>query len=196
MLRTDFTVGGEASGSDPDIFSAVIKNVFGVRLRLVAGYPGGAEITLAMERREVEGRCGWSYSSLKLQRPEWVATKQVNIPVQLALEKSPELPDVPLIMDFAATDRQRQMLRLVFSRQSMARPFVAPPGIPEDRKQALRAAFDETMADPEFLAEAKARGLEVNPVSGVDIDKLIRELYQTPADVVAEVRATIARGAK
>jgi len=196
MLAKDFTVGGEGSASDPDIFSAVIKNVFGVRLRLVAGYPGGAEITLAMERREVEGRCGWSYSSLKLQRPEWVATKQVNIPVQLALEKSPELPDVPLIMDFATTERQRQILRLVFSRQSMARPFVAPPGIPEDRKQALRAAFDETMADPEFLAEAKARGLEVNPVSGVDIDKLIRELYQTPADVVAEVRATIARGAK
>jgi len=195
MLAKNFTVGGEGSGSDPDIFSIVIRNVFGVKLRLVAGYPGGAEVSLAIERREVDGRCGWSYSSLKLQRPDWVRDKQVNIPVQLALHKNPELADVPLITDLATTERQRQILRLVFSRQTMARPFVAPPGIPADRKQALRAAFDQTMADPEFLAEAKARGLEVNPVSGADIDKLIGEVYQTPADVVAEVRAAIAQGA-
>ena len=131
-----------------------------------------------------------------MQRPAWLTEKQINIPVQLALERSPDLPDVPLIMDFAKTERQRQMLRLVFSRQNMARPFMTPPGIPEDRRQALRAAFDKTMADPEFLADAKARGLDVNPVSGADIDKLIRDVYQTPADVVAEVRATIAQGAK
>jgi hypothetical protein len=125
-----------------------------------------------------------------------VERKQVNILVQLALKKSPELPGIPLIAEFATTDRQRQILRLVFGRQAMARPFVAPPGIPADRKQALRAAFEKTMADPDFLAEARQRGLEVNPVTGADIDKLIDELYQTPADVVAEVRAIIAQGAK
>ena len=103
---------------------------------------------------------------------------------------------MPLITDFAATDRQRAILRLVFSRQAMARPFLAPPGIPPERKQALRAAFDETMRDPAFLAEAKQRGLEVNPVSGAEIDKLIEELYQTPADIIAEVRDSIAPGAK
>jgi hypothetical protein len=119
----------------------------------------------------------------------------VNILVQLALGRSPELPDVPLIADLATTDRQRQILRLVFSRQAMARPLLAPPGIPDDRKQALRAAFDETMKDPAFLAEAKQHGLEVNPVSGAEIDKLIEELYQTPADIIAEVRASIAPGA-
>jgi tripartite-type tricarboxylate transporter receptor subunit TctC len=194
-LTKPFTVGGEGSGSDPDIFAAIMRNVFGVKLRLVSGYPGTAEITLAIERGEIDGRCGWSYSSLKQQHPDWVADKQVNILVQLALSRSPELPDVPLIADLAATDRQRQILRLVFSRQAMARPFLAPPGIPEDRKQALRAAFDETMKDPAFLAEAKQRGLEVNPVSGPEIDKLIEELYQTPADIIAEVRASIAPGA-
>ena len=195
-LTTPFTVGGEGSASDPDIFATVVRNVFGVKLRLVSGYPGSAEVALANERREVDGRCGWSYSSLKQQRPEWVERKQVNILVQLALKKSPELPDIPLITEFATTDRQRQILRLVFSRQAMARPFVAPPGIPADRKQALRAAFEKTMADPDFQAEARQRGLEVNPVTGADIDKLIDELYQTPADVVAEVRAIIAQGAK
>jgi tripartite-type tricarboxylate transporter receptor subunit TctC len=195
-LTTPFTVGGEGSGSDPDIFATVVHNVFGVKLRLVSGYPGSAEVALAIERREVDGRCGWSYSSLRQQRPEWITNKQVNILVQLALKKTPELPDVPLVTEFATTDRQRQILRLVFSRQAMARPFTAPPGIPAERKQALRKAFDETMADPAFLAEAKQRGLEVNPVTGAEIDALIAELYQTPPDIVAEVRATIAPGAK
>jgi tripartite-type tricarboxylate transporter receptor subunit TctC len=195
-LKIPFTVGGEGSGSDPDIFATVVRNVFGVKLRLVSGYPGSAEVALAIERREVDGRCGWSYSSLRLQRPDWITNKQMNILVQLALAKTPELPDVPLITDFATTDRQRQILRLVFSRQAMARPFTAPPGIPADRKAALRKAFADTMADPAFLEEAKQRGIEVNPVSGEEIDALIADLHRSPPDVVAEVRASIAPGAK
>jgi tripartite-type tricarboxylate transporter receptor subunit TctC len=195
-LTTPFTVGGEGSGSDPDIFSTVVRNVFGVKLRLVSGYPGTAEIALAIERGEVDGRCGWSYSSLVQQHPDWVTGKLVNILVQLALAKTPDLPEVPLITDFAANERQRQILRLVFSRQAMARPFVAPPGIAPERRDALRAAFDATMRDPEFLAEAKRRGLDVNPVSGAKIDKLIGELYATPGDIIAEVRATVAPGAR
>jgi len=196
MLTIPFTVGGEGTGSDPDIFSAVVRNVFGVRLKLISGYPGTAEVALAIERGEVDGRCGWSWSSLKLTKPDWIADKRVNLITQLALKKSPELPDVPLIFDFATNERQRQILKLMLSRQSMARPFAAPPDLPEDRKAALRAAFDRTMADAEFLAEAKQRGLEVNPVSGAEIDKLVGELYQTPADIVAELRAIISEGAR
>jgi tripartite-type tricarboxylate transporter receptor subunit TctC len=195
-LKIPFTVGGEGSGSDPDIFATVVRNVFGVKLRLVSGYPGSAEVALAIERREVDGRCGWSYSSLRQQRPDWITNRQVNILVQLALAKAPELPDVPLITDFATTERERQILRLVFSRQAMARPFTAPPGIPAERKAALRKAFADTMADPAFLEEAKQRSLEVNPVSGAEIDALIGDLYRSPPDVVAEVRASIAPGAK
>jgi tripartite-type tricarboxylate transporter receptor subunit TctC len=195
-LKIPFTVGGEGSGSDPDIFATVVRNVFGVKLRLVSGYPGSAEVALAIERREVDGRCGWSYSSLRQQRPDWITNRQVNILVQLALAKAPELPDVPLITDFATTERERQILRLVFSRQAMARPFTAPPGIPAERKAALRKAFADTMADPAFLEEAKQRSLEVNPVSGAEIDALIGDLYRSPPDVVAEVRASISPGAK
>jgi tripartite-type tricarboxylate transporter receptor subunit TctC len=196
MLTIPFTVGGEGTGSDPDIFSAVMRNAFGVKLKLVSGYPGTAEVALAVERGEIDGRCGWSWSSLKLTKPDWIAGKRVNLVTQLALKKSPELPDVPLIFDFATNDRQRQILKMMLSRQSMARPFAAPPDLPEDRKAALRTAFDQTMADAEFLAEAKQRGLEVNPVGGAEIDKLVAELYQTPADIVAELRATISEGAR
>jgi len=196
MLTTPFTVGGEGSGSDPDIFSAMVRNIFGVKLKLVSGYPGSAEVALAIERGEVDGRCGWSWSSLKLIRPDWIAGKRVNLVTQLALQKSPELPDVPLIFEFAGTDRQRQILRLVLSRQSMARPFAAPPDLPPERKDALRRAFDATMADADFLVEARQRGLEVNPVQGAEIDRLVGELYQTPADVLAEARAAISEGAR
>src|SRR5215470_17077571 len=103
----------------------------------------------------------------------------------MALQKSPELPDVPLVMDAARNERERQILRLVLARQAMGWPFIAPPDLPADRAQALRAAFDATMKDPEFLAEAKQRLLEVNPMSGVEIGKLVTELYQTPAEVIA-----------
>jgi tripartite-type tricarboxylate transporter receptor subunit TctC len=196
MLTIPFTVGGEGSGSDPDIFSAVMRNAFGARLKLVSGYPGSAEVALAIERGEIDGRCGWSWSSLKLLKPDWISNKRLNIITQLALKKSPELPDVPLIFEFATTDRQRQILKLVLSRQSMARPFAAPPDLPADRKAALRQAFDQTMADPEFLAEARQRGLEVNPVGGAEIDALVDDLYRTAPDITTEVRSMISEGAR
>ena len=195
-LIKPFTVAGEGSGSDPDVFSAVLKNAFGARLKLVSGYPGSAEVALAIERGEVDGRVGWSWSSLKLLKPDWVAGQRVNFIVQLALNKSQELAQAPLILDFADSERKRQILRLVLSRQPMARPFAAPPGLPQDRLRALRKAFDATMADPEFLAEAKHRGLEVNPVSGSEIDRLVDELYSTPPDIVAETRRMISDGAR
>jgi tripartite-type tricarboxylate transporter receptor subunit TctC len=196
LLAVPFTVAGEGSGSDPDIFATMIKNVFGAKLRLVAGYPGSAEMTLAIERGEVDGRCGWTWSSIKLQRPEWVAGHRLNVLVQLASQRIPELADVPLLLEHATTARQRQIVNVILGRQAMGRPVVAPPGVPEDRKQALRKAFDATMTDPDYVAEATARGLEVNPVDGADLDKLLDELYATPPEVIAEVRAIIAPGAK
>jgi tripartite-type tricarboxylate transporter receptor subunit TctC len=153
-------------------------------------------MTLAIERGEVDGRCGWSWSSIKLQRPDWIADHRLNILVQLASKRSPELADVPLLVEHATTDRQRRIVNVILGRQAMGRPLVAPPGLPEDRKQALRRAFDTTMTDPEYLAEATARSLEVNPVGGADLDKLLDDLYATPPEIIAEIRAIIAPGAK
>jgi tripartite-type tricarboxylate transporter receptor subunit TctC len=192
MLVKPFTVGGEGSGSDPDIFSAMLRNAFGVKIKTVSGYPGSNEVALAMERGEVDGRCGWSWSSMKATRADWISGKKVNVVVQLSLSKSPELPDVPIVTEFATTERQRQILNLILSRQVMGRPFAAPPGVPEDRKQALRAAFDATMADAEFRTDVTSRGLEVNPVSGAEVDKLMAQLYDTPPEAIAETKAAIA----
>jgi hypothetical protein len=112
----------------------------------------------------------------------------------MAFAKAPDLPDAPLITDVAQNEEQRQILKLVFSRQVTGRPFVAPPGIPADRKQALRAAFDQTMTDADFRRETQNNGIEINPVSGAEIDTLIAELYRMPPDVVAKARAAV--GAK
>ena len=111
--------------------------------------------------------------------------------MQLNAHSSPDLAGIPLIGDFATTERQRQIVKLVISRQIMGRPFMAPPGLPPDRAAALRTAFDETMKDPEFVAEANTRGQEVSPVSGATLDALIAELYATPKDVVEETKRAI-----
>ncbi len=187
-LSKDFTVAGNGSGSDPDVFTNVLHNLFGLKGRLITGFPGSAEISLAMERGEVDGRCGWSWSSIKAEKADWLKDKKLNLIVQLALQKAGDLPDTPLITDLAVNERQRQILKLIFGRQTMGRPFAAPPGVPEDRALALRTAFDAVMKDPEYIAEALKRGLEVNPVSGQDVAKLVSELYATPKDIVNEAR--------
>jgi tripartite-type tricarboxylate transporter receptor subunit TctC len=192
IVTKPFTVGGEGSGSDPDIYALLLKNAFGAKLKLISGYPGTAEIAIALERGEVDTRASWSWTSLKTLRPQWLAEKKVNLPVQLSLTKGTELQDVPLITEFADTEKKKQMLRLVLSRQEMARPYAAPPDLPPERAAALRKAFDDAWADPELIAEMKARGQEVNPVSGAAIDRLLAELYATPKDVVEDTRKAIA----
>ena len=194
-LTKDFVVAGNGSGSDPDVFANVLRHLFGQKNRLITGFPGSAEISLAMERGEVDGRCGWSWSSVKAEKPDWLREHKVNLIVQLALTKAEDLPDVPLVTDLATSDSQRQILKLIFGRQTMGRPFAGPPAIPADRRQALRTAFDATMTDAEFLADANKRKLEINPVSGADIDRLIADIYSTPKPVVAEARAAT-EGAK
>src|SRR5215510_1777593 len=191
MLKTSFAVGGEGAGSDPDSYSLLVRNLFGAKLKLVSGYHGTSDIILAIERGEVDGRCGWSWSSIKSTRGAWIAEKKLNILVHISDQKAPELAHVPTINDFA-DDHQKQVLRLVTSRQVMGRPFAAPPGVPEDRKQALRVAFEATLKDPAFLDEAGKLKLEVNPVSGADVDKLLDELYRTPKDIIEEARKAIA----
>ena len=190
-LAKDFTMGGSAAGSETDTFALILRNVFGAKMRLVTGYPGGNDINLAMERGEVDGRCGWSWSSIKSQKTAWLKEKKINVLVQLGAEKHPDLPDVPFMLDLVKNEEQRQMLRLIFASLVLGRPFMAPPGIPDDRKAALRQAFDVTMKDAEFLNEAAKIDLEITPVAAPAIDKLLAELYRTPKSVVEKAAAAI-----
>jgi tripartite-type tricarboxylate transporter receptor subunit TctC len=189
LFTKELTVGGTGTSADTDQFPRVLNHVLGTHFKIVEGYPGGNDVMLAMERGEVQGRCGWSWSSVKSTHKSWIDDKRMVVLIQLSLSKHPELPDVPLVMDFAKTDKQRQILKMVFARNVMGRPYLAPPNLPANRLAALRAAFMATMADKNFLAEADKTQLEINPVSGADVEALVKDVYATPADVAAEAKA-------
>ena len=188
MFKREFTLGGSAVGADPDTFALILRNVFGAKVKLVTGYPGGNDINLAMERGEVDGRCGWSWSSLKSLK-QWLP--KVSPLVQFALEKNADIPEVPFALERASNEEQRQVLRLLVAGQYLGRPFFSTPDVPADRNQALRAAFDATMKDAEFLAETGKLDLEVTPASGKAIDAFLAGLYGTPKEVVRKAAAAI-----
>jgi tripartite-type tricarboxylate transporter receptor subunit TctC len=185
MVKT-FTAAGQAAGADPDTYALMLKMLFGAKVNLVTGYPGTNEQSLAMERGEVDGLCGISYSTLKTRHQDWLTSKSVNILVQNALEGAPDLSGVPVIVDFVKDNETMQIVKLIVGTESMARPFMAPPDIPPDRAAALRAAFDATMQDPEFAADAEQLGIEITPMTGAAIEPLLKELYAAPKDVIAK----------
>jgi tripartite-type tricarboxylate transporter receptor subunit TctC len=186
LLATPATFGAEGAGSDPNIFASFYRNVLGAKIKVVTGYPGTNEIQLAVERGEVDGLCGLSWSTLKGRYPHWLKERKAHILVQAGIKKQPELPDIPSASDLAKATDQTQILKLLLIGQAMARPFAAPPGIPADRRAALIAAFERTTGDPDFLAEAERLNFEVNPVSANQLDALLAEAYATPKDVIAK----------
>lgn len=193
LLAQEVSFAGEGAASDPDVFSFTLNNILGTKIRLVTGYQGTAEIVLAMERGEIHGICGMSLSTIKIQHPDWIEKKIINLLVQIALKKDPQLSNVPLVTELAKTPEQEKILRLIAAGQAMARPFFGPPGIPEDRKRALQEAFNRTMQDPEFLAEAKRASMDVNPLSGSEIASMLSELYATPKDIVEKAAKAIVK---
>jgi tripartite-type tricarboxylate transporter receptor subunit TctC len=192
VFDKELVIGSTGSSGDDNQFPKIINGVLGTKFRIVLGFPGGNEIKLAMERGEVSGRCGWSWSSVKATEAEWLKDKRIAILAQLSLRKHPDLPDVPLIMDYAKTDEARQIFKVVLARQVMAWPFAAPPGVPAERVAALRKAFDETLQDKDFLAEAERMNLEITLVTGERIDSLIDDLYRTTSpDLTAKIGAML-----
>jgi tripartite-type tricarboxylate transporter receptor subunit TctC len=192
LLTQELAVGGTGAAADTDQFPRIINGVLGTKMKIITGYPGGNDVNLALERGEVDGRCGWSWSSVKSTRANWVSDKKITILMQLSLAKHPDLPDVPLIIDLAKNDEQRQILKLIFARQSLGRPYLAPPGVPAERVAMLRKAFMDTMSDNEFLAEAEKAQLEITPIAGEAVQKLVAEVYQTPP-AIAHKAAEILR---
>lgn len=185
VMDREMILASTAQGSDGVDFPLALNNVLGTKFKLITGYPGGATLQLAQERGEAHGRCGWSWSSIKATRSHWVKEGKIKVLLQLALKKHPEIDSsVPLVMDIAKNDRDRKVLRLIFARQIMGRPFLAPPNVPADRVAALRGAFDAMMVDGAFKAMAQKTKLEVEPVSGKEIEDLLKDIYASSPDIV------------
>jgi tripartite-type tricarboxylate transporter receptor subunit TctC len=187
LYARDLIVAGTGQAGD-DPLVKMISGVLGARLRLVTGYAGANEANFAMERGEVDGRCGWSWSSIVSTRQYWLDNGNIDVLLQLGFRKHADLPDVPLILDLAKTEEDRQIMRLVLVRGVLGRPFMAPPDIPADRALALQQAFAATVADPEFLSEAERLRMEITPISGEEIRNLVIEAYATPEHVVEKTR--------
>jgi tripartite-type tricarboxylate transporter receptor subunit TctC len=184
MQSKPYVIGSTGAGADSDVFPIVLRKMFGLPMKVVTGYHSAADVVLAITRKEVDGRCGWSWSSLMAWNKDMYQSKAINVALQLASQKLAELPDTPSIVEVARDADQQAALKLILSRQMIARPYVAPPGIPPERLNALRQAFDATMKDPEFLAEAQRQDLEVRPLSGTEAAALINEIYASPPAVV------------
>jgi tripartite-type tricarboxylate transporter receptor subunit TctC len=184
--RELIVAGTGQAGDDPLV--RLIAGVLGSRLRLVTGYAGANEANFAMERGEVDGRCAWSWSSVKSTRQHWLDNGNIEVLLQLGFRKHDDVPNVPLIMDLARSEEDRQIMRLALVRGVLGRPFLAPPDVPADRAAALQHAFAAAVADPQFLSEAARLRLEVIPISGEEIQNLVAEAYATPEDVIAKTR--------
>jgi tripartite-type tricarboxylate transporter receptor subunit TctC len=190
MQTKSYIIGSSGPGADSHLMPVVLKNMFNLPFKLIAGYQGGgADMVLAMERKEIDGRCGWSWTSLLSQHKRLYDNKQIDVVLQLAIEKHEDLPNVPLVFELTSDPIKIAALKLILSGQFMARPFAAPPEVPAERVKALRDAFDATVKDPEFIAEAVKADLEVHPVSGDQIAQLLRDVYASPKDVIQLARS-------
>jgi tripartite-type tricarboxylate transporter receptor subunit TctC len=187
--KREVLVGSTGYVADSNVFPRLVNETVGTRFKPVLGYAESGAVGIAMERGELDGYCGFTVSALKSARPQWLELSQVNILVQLALSRHPDLRDVPVVFDLVADQPARQMLAFAFGAQEMGRPVVAPPGVPGDRLAALREGFRATMRDPAFLEDARRSGLEIlDPLSGQDVTRIVQQLYVTPPEIVGRYR--------
>jgi len=186
----EIVMGGQAPGSTQFDYPVLANKLFGFKFKVVTGYESTPKIHLAMESGEVHGTIA-NWSTLKAINTDWITDKKVRILAQWALQKNAELPDIPLFMDLAKADSERDALRLMLARLEYGRPFFLPPDVPVARVEALRRAFDATMKDPAYLAEADKLKIDVEPLSGEAVAALVEQVSRTPADTVARVRAAL-----
>ena len=191
LTTKEMIVGAQAPGSTQYDYPKLAEKLFGWKFKVITGYEATPKIHLAMERGEVYGT--WAnWSTLKAIAGDWIRDKKIRILAQWALRKHPEMPDVPLILEQAKTDEQKQALDLALARLEFGRPFFMPPNVPPERVKAVRRAFDEAMKDKELLAEADKLKIEIDPLTGEQVAGLIEQIYKTPADTVARVRDAMA----
>jgi tripartite-type tricarboxylate transporter receptor subunit TctC len=184
--QREVVVGAAGATSNTTLMPKVLNAILGTQFRVISGYDPAAGLTLSIERREVEGICGLSWSTMKASRPHWIKDKLLNVIVQLGMEKLSDLPDAPAALDLVKDPHKKRVLTLILMRQETGRPMAAPPDVPADRLAALRRAFDATMKDAAFIAEAEKLQLEIEPMTGPQIQTMLEGAFATPKDIIAE----------
>jgi tripartite-type tricarboxylate transporter receptor subunit TctC len=194
--KQEMVLAGTGAGSETDTYPLILNDTIGTKFRLITGYLGSKETFMAIEGGEVHGRCGLTLSSLEASKPDWLRDHLVNVILQLGFEKNPKAGDAPLIFDLLTKEADKQLFSLFLTGTAMGRPFAAPPGTQPGKVELLRKAFDDTMKDPEFLADGKTMQAEISPTSGAEAQALIAKVYATPRDVVERAKKLITPAAK
>jgi tripartite-type tricarboxylate transporter receptor subunit TctC len=191
VMQRDLVVGATGTASGSYLYPFALNQLVGTKFKIVTGYPGGNDINLAMERGEVGGRGSNSWASWKSTRPQWLAEKKIFILVQVGVKRNAELPDVPTLQDLGKNDLDRQVLTFISADTAISRPLVTNAGVPRERVEALRRAFNATMKDPEFLAEAEKSKTDISPMTGEEAQKIAAATIDAPAEVRARAAALI-----
>jgi tripartite-type tricarboxylate transporter receptor subunit TctC len=182
--KAEIVMGSSGPTASDSVHAKLLNRIAGSRIRIVLGYKGSGNVHLAMESGEVQGRCGLGWDSIVSRYRHWIKNKQISILAQFGLSKHRDLPHVPLIGDFAKTEADRQLIDLLLAPLEMGRPFFMPPDVPKERLEILRHAFDATVKDPEFLAEAHKQRVELTPMPGAAVQELVRRIHATPKDIL------------
>ena len=191
QTKTRELVLGAPAGTAGVTYGTVMNALVGTRLKIVTGYPGGNEVNLAMERGEVQGRGSNSWASWKSTKPEWLAQKKIIMLVQVGLKRDPELPEVPLLLELVSNDLDRKVMTFLSAETAISRALVTTAEVPAERVEALRRAFDATMKDPQFLAEAEKAKMDISPMTGEESQEIADSIVNTPPDVIARAKATL-----
>jgi tripartite-type tricarboxylate transporter receptor subunit TctC len=192
-LNEKTTLGGIASGNSTNDIAYLVRKMTGAKFDLVNGYKGTQEIALAIDRREVDGVCGWNWSSAKSQKPDWIRDHKLNFLAQIGLQPNPELTRLgaPEIWPYIKGDEDRKVTELVVSQQAFERPYFVGPGTPAELVATLRTAFDATMRDPQFIGDAEKTGIDVSPLPGAQLQELVQKLYATPKETIERAKRAI-----
>jgi tripartite-type tricarboxylate transporter receptor subunit TctC len=191
MRTKEFTVGSIGAGSPMEVYALMFNRLFGAKIKVVGGYKAGSDIDLAMQREEIDGRCGTHLTTTKMLHPDWMVGPKFTVPVIVAEQRRPDYPDTPAIMEFVKDDITRQKLELMMVPQKLNRPVLTPPNVPAERVKELREAFDATMKDPAFLADIAKKGMQIDATGGAEVTDVLAKAYALPADVVAAARDMI-----
>lgn len=193
VLERELIIGASNPGATTYDLPLLLNSVLGTKFKIVTGYPGSREITLALERGEVQGACGIGWTGIEQMHPDWFAKDKVRVLVQLSNKGYEDLNKrgVPLAESLARTDEDRKVIQLVFSQGSFGRPYVLPPGVPAERVAALRSAFLKSLNDQGLRSEAGKMQLDLDPLSGEDLQKVVAELYATPPHLVERARQAL-----
>ncbi|MFN3892579.1 MAG: Bug family tripartite tricarboxylate transporter substrate binding protein [Beijerinckiaceae bacterium] len=192
VMKQEMLVGGTGATIDTETTPRLLNALIGTKFKVVTGYRGTGDTTLAMERGELQGMGDWSWSNVKTRRPDYLRDKKVRVLLQVAIERIPDLPDVPMASDFLRNDDDRKVMDLFLAQKAAARPVAAPPDLPADRVNALREAFARMIQDQAFLKDAASQKLDIEPTPAAEIDKVIRLFSTTPDSVGQRLRDSIA----